>query len=96
MAADPAGEARLRDRVDVRRDGTVALKTAAKTGYPGTAPRRLVGGSEEDVVPAGDAAKGYVSASFTASGTGFPVMRHQDQGVWRERAASRIRRGSAT
>jgi branched-chain amino acid transport system substrate-binding protein len=55
---------------------TVALKTAAKTGYPRD---QLLGvwwaGSEEDVVPAGEAAKGYVSASFTASGTGFPVMQ---------------------
>jgi branched-chain amino acid transport system substrate-binding protein len=55
---------------------TVALKTAAKVGYP---KDKLLGvwwaGSEEDVVPAGDAAKGYVSASFTASGTNFPVMQ---------------------
>ena len=55
---------------------TVALKTAAKTGYPRD---KLLGvwwaGSEEDVIPAGDAAKGYVSASFTASGTSFPVMQ---------------------
>ena len=55
---------------------TVALKTAAKTGYP---KDKLLGvwwaGSEEDVIPAGDAAKGYVSASFTASGLNFPVMQ---------------------
>ena len=55
---------------------TVALKTAAKVGYPRD---KLLGvwwaASEEDVVPAGDASKGYVSASFTASGTGFPVMQ---------------------
>jgi branched-chain amino acid transport system substrate-binding protein len=55
---------------------TVALKTAAKVGYPRD---KLLGvwwaGSEEDVVPAGDASKGYVSASFTASGTNFPVMQ---------------------
>src|SRR5256714_13759593 len=55
---------------------TGALKTAAKTGYPRD---KLLGvwwaASEEDVVPAGDSAKGYVSASFTASGTGFPVMQ---------------------
>jgi branched-chain amino acid transport system substrate-binding protein len=55
---------------------TVALKTAAKVGYP---KDKLLGvwwaGSEEDVVPAGDAAKGYVSASFTATGTNFPVMQ---------------------
>ena len=55
---------------------TVALKTAAKTGYPRD---KLLGvwwaGSEEDVIPAGDASKGYVSASFTASGLDFPVMQ---------------------
>ena len=55
---------------------TVALKTAAKTGYP---REKVLGvwwaGSEEDVIPAGDAAKGYVSAAFSASGTNFPVMQ---------------------
>jgi len=55
---------------------TVALKTAAKTGYP---REKLLGvwwaGSEEDVIPAGEASKGYVSASFTASGLDFPVMQ---------------------
>jgi len=55
---------------------TVSLKTAAKTGYPRD---KLLGvwwaGSEEDVVPAADSAKGYVSASFTATGTNFPVMQ---------------------
>ena len=55
---------------------TVALKTAAKTGYP---REKLLGvwwaGSEEDVIPAGDASKGYVSAAFSASGTGFPVVQ---------------------
>ncbi len=54
----------------------VALKTAAKTGYPRD---KIIGvwwaGSEEDVVPAGDAAKGYVSAAFSAPGTSFPVMQ---------------------
>src|SRR6476660_547898 len=55
---------------------TVSLKTAATTGYPRD---KLLGvwwaGSEEDVIPAADAAKGDVSASFTASGTNFPVMQ---------------------
>jgi len=55
---------------------TVAMKTAAKTGYP---RNKLMGvwwsASEEDVVPAGDASKGYVSAAFTDSGMGFPVMQ---------------------
>jgi len=53
-----------------------ALKAAAKTGYP---REKILGvwwaGSEEDVIPAGDAAKGYVSAAFSASGTNFPVMQ---------------------
>ena len=55
---------------------TVALKTAAKTGYP---REKLLGvwwaASEEDVIPAGDASKGYVSAAFSASGTNFPVVQ---------------------
>ena len=54
----------------------VALKTAAKLGFPRD---RILGvwwaGSEEDVIPAGDAAKGYVSAAFSAAGTNFPVMQ---------------------
>ncbi|MBS0320617.1 MAG: ABC transporter substrate-binding protein [Proteobacteria bacterium] len=54
----------------------VALKTAAKTGFP---REKIVGvwwaGSEEDVIPAGTAAKGYVSAAFSAPGTSFPVMQ---------------------
>lgn len=53
-----------------------ALKTAAKYGFP---REKILGvwwaGSEEDVIPAGDAAKGYVSAAFSASGTNFPVMQ---------------------
>jgi branched-chain amino acid transport system substrate-binding protein len=55
---------------------TVSLKTAAKTGYPRD---KLLGvwwaGSEEDVIPAGDASKGYVSAAFAPSGTNFPVIQ---------------------
>ena len=47
-----------------------AIKTAAKFGFPRD---KILGvwwaGSEEDVVPAGDAAKGYVSAAFSASAT---------------------------
>jgi branched-chain amino acid transport system substrate-binding protein len=54
----------------------VALKTAAKTGFPRD---KIVGvwwaGSEEDVVPAGESAKGYISAAFSAPGTSFPVMQ---------------------
>ena len=54
----------------------VALKAAAKLGYPRD---KILGvwwaGSEEDVISAGDAAKGYVSAAFSAPGTNFPVMQ---------------------
>jgi branched-chain amino acid transport system substrate-binding protein len=53
-----------------------ALKAAAKFGYP---REKMLGvwwaGSEEDVIPAGDAAKGYTSAAFSAPGTSFPVMQ---------------------
>ncbi len=53
-----------------------ALKAAAKVGFP---RNKMLGvwwaGSEEDVIPAGDAAKGYVSAAFSAPGTNFPVMQ---------------------
>lgn len=54
----------------------VALKTAQKTGFPAD---HIVGNiwsnSEEDVIPAGDAAKGYVSITTIASGTNFPVLQ---------------------
>jgi len=53
-----------------------AIKTAAKYGFP---REKMLGvwwaGSEEDVIPAGDAAKGYVSAAFSSTGTNFPVMQ---------------------
>jgi branched-chain amino acid transport system substrate-binding protein len=55
----------------------VAVKEAAGIGYK---MDRLIGnwwsGSESDVVPAGDGAKGYKSMTFHAPGAGFKV--HQD------------------
>ena len=60
-----------------------ALKTAAKFGFPRD---KILGvwwaGSEEDVIPAGEAAKGYVSAAFSASGTNFPVMQEIQKKVY--------------
>jgi branched-chain amino acid transport system substrate-binding protein len=60
-----------------------AIKTAAKFGFPRD---KILGvwwaGSEEDVIPAGDAAKGYVSAAFSASGTNFPVMQDIQKKVY--------------
>src|SRR5207253_2981028 len=53
-----------------------ALKAAAKIAYPRD---HIIGvwwsGAEEDVLPAGSAAKGYISAGYNASGSEFPVMK---------------------
>ncbi len=55
----------------------VAIKEAAAIGFP---MDHVIGnwwtGSEADVVPAGEGAKGYKSATFHAPGAGFKV--HQD------------------
>ena len=52
-----------------------ALKEAARVGFPRD---KMVGvwwsGSEEDVIPAGRAAKGFISAGFHPSGRDFPVV----------------------
>jgi branched-chain amino acid transport system substrate-binding protein len=53
-----------------------ALRTAQRVGYPSN---KILGvwwsGAEEDVLPAGDAAKGYIAAGFHPSGTEFPVVQ---------------------
>ena len=53
-----------------------ALKAAAKVGFPRT---KVLGvwwsGAEEDVIPAGDAAKGYIAAGFNVSGANYPVIQ---------------------
>ena len=53
-----------------------ALKEAARVGFPAD---RMVGvwwsGAEEDVIPAGKAAKGFVAGGFHPSGTDFPVVQ---------------------
>jgi len=55
----------------------VAIKEAASIRYP---MDRFIGvwwsGSENDVLPAGDAANGYLSGAFHAPGDGFPL--HDD------------------
>ena len=54
----------------------VALKTAQKVGYP---VDHIIGNvwsnSEEDVLPAGAAAKGYVAITTQASGAQYPVVQ---------------------
>ncbi|TMH89944.1 MAG: ABC transporter substrate-binding protein, partial [Betaproteobacteria bacterium] len=62
-----------------------ALKAAAKIGFPRD---RIVGvwwsGAEEDVIPAGDAAKGYIAAGFNLPGTSFPVMQDILKNVYKK------------
>jgi branched-chain amino acid transport system substrate-binding protein len=54
----------------------VALKTAQKTGFPAD---RIIGNvwsnSEEDVLPAGEAAIGYTAITTQASGAEYPVLQ---------------------
>jgi branched-chain amino acid transport system substrate-binding protein len=53
-----------------------ALSEAARIGFP---RNKILGvwwsGSEEDVIPAGDAAKSYIAAGFHPSGSHFPVVQ---------------------
>ena len=52
-----------------------AIKAAAKTGFP---REKLIGvwwsGAEEDTIPAGPAAKGFVAAGFNVAGANYPVV----------------------
>jgi branched-chain amino acid transport system substrate-binding protein len=60
----------------------VALKNAAKIGYP---VDRIIGNiwsnSEEDVVPAGAAATGFIAITTHPSGRNFPVLQDVDKYV---------------
>ncbi|MBK6335903.1 MAG: ABC transporter substrate-binding protein [Betaproteobacteria bacterium] len=60
-----------------------ALKAAAKVGFPRD---HIVGvwwsGAEEDTIPAGDAAKGYIAAGFNVAGTNFPVVQEIKKAVY--------------
>jgi len=53
-----------------------ALKAAAKVGF---SRDKIIGvwwaGSEEDVIPAGDAAKGYTAAVFNVAGENLPLIQ---------------------
>ena len=55
---------------------TVPLREAARIGFPRD---HIIGvwwcGSEEDVIPAGKSAKGYITATFHATGPDFPVIQ---------------------
>ena len=76
-----------------------ALKGAARIGYPRS---KMVGtwwsGAEEDVLPAGRAAKGFVAAAFGVPGTGYPVLQAIRKHVYEEgegEMADPVRIGSA-
>lgn len=60
-----------------------ALKAAQKVGY---ARDKIVGswwaGSEEDTIPAGEAAKGYLSATWNVAGKDVPVIADIDKVVY--------------
>jgi branched-chain amino acid transport system substrate-binding protein len=60
-----------------------ALKAAAKVGFPRD---KIVGvwwsGAEEDVIPAGEAAKGFIAAGFNAPGSNFPVLKEIQKYVY--------------
>jgi len=60
-----------------------ALKAAARVGFP----RSKIGGewwsgAEEDVIPAGDAAKGFYAAGFNVSGVNYPVIKEIEKLVY--------------
>src|SRR4029077_8019768 len=61
----------------------VALKTAAKVGYPRD---HIIGvwwsGAEEHVLPAGEASKGFIAAAFHPSGTDFKVLQDVKKHVY--------------
>ncbi|NJN05837.1 MAG: ABC transporter substrate-binding protein [Rhodobacteraceae bacterium] len=58
------------------RNEPTALTEAARVGFPAD---HIVGvwwsGAEEDVIPAKDAAKGFIAAGFHPGGTDFPVIQ---------------------
>lgn len=60
-----------------------ALKAAQKVGY---ARDKIIGswwaGSEEDTIPAGEAAKGYLSATWNVAGKDVPVIADIDKVVY--------------
>ncbi|HEX5804315.1 MAG TPA: ABC transporter substrate-binding protein [Azospira sp.] len=53
-----------------------AIKAAAKIGFP---REKMVGvwwsGAEEDTIPAGTAAKGFIAAGFNVAGANYPVVK---------------------
>src|SRR2546423_9955611 len=75
-----------------------ALKAAAKIGFPRD---KILGvwwaGAEEDVIPAGEAAKGYIAAGFNSPGANHVVIKEIQKHVYAEgqgQPAAKYRYGS--
>lgn len=62
---------------------TAGLQAAQKVGYPRD---RMVGvwwaGSEEDALPAGPGAKGYIAANFGVTGRDMPVIKEIEKTIY--------------
>ncbi|MBW7901136.1 MAG: ABC transporter substrate-binding protein [Rhodocyclaceae bacterium] len=62
-----------------------AIKAAAKVGFP---REKMVGvwwsGAEEDTVPAGAAAKGFIAAGFNVAGANYPVIKDIQENVYKK------------
>lgn len=62
-----------------------AIKAAAKIGFPRD---KIVGvwwsGAEEDTIPAGEAAKGFIAAGFNVGGTNYPVVKAIQDNVYKK------------
>ncbi|MCZ7563283.1 MAG: ABC transporter substrate-binding protein [Burkholderiales bacterium] len=60
-----------------------AIKAAQRVGFP---RNKMLGvwwsGAEEDTIPAGDAAKGYIAGGFNVSGSNYPVIRDIEKHVY--------------
>jgi branched-chain amino acid transport system substrate-binding protein len=60
-----------------------SLRAAQRAGFP---RERIVGvwwsGAEEDVIPAGEAATGYIAAGFNVAGTNFPIIAEIEKRVY--------------
>ena len=100
MAADPPGEARLRDPVELGRDEhRRRSRPPPRPAIPRDNARRLVGGlGGGRRFPRATRRRATSAPAFTASGTNFPVMQDIKKKVYgaRARATSRTRRASAT
>jgi branched-chain amino acid transport system substrate-binding protein len=62
---------------------STAITSAARQNFP---REKVIGvwwaGSEEDVIPAGDAAKGYIAAANVPSGKNFPLVQDIEKVVY--------------